>query len=133
MGQHLQLLLRKAFIDNAEKIPVFGDGSSKRDYTFISDIIDGVISSISFCNGYEIYNLGDSKTINLLEMISTIEKYLGKKAKFEYLPSQPGDVDITYADISKAAKKLDYSPKVYFDEGIKIFIDWYKRIANDSK
>lgn len=120
-------------IDKGEKIPVFGDGSSKRDYTFISDIIDGIISSISCCSGYEIYNLGDSKTINLLEMISTIEKYLGKRAKFEYLSRQPGDVDITYADISKAAKKLDYSPKIYFDEGIKIFVDWYKRNTNDFK
>ena len=118
-------------IDKGEKIPVFGDGSTKRDYTFISDIIDGVISSIARCDGYEIYNLGDSKTVNLLEMIQTIEKYLGKSAKFEYMPSQPGDVDITYADISKAGEKLDYSPKVYFDEGIKNFVDWYKHLAKN--
>ncbi len=118
-------------IDKGEKIPVFGDGSTKRDYTFISDIIDGVISSIARCDGYEIYNLGDSKTVNLLEMIQTIEKYLGKSAKFEYMPSQTGVVDITYADISKAGEKLDYSPKVYFDEGIKNFVDWYKHLAKN--
>lgn len=112
-------------IHKGEEIPVFGDGSSRRDYTYISDIIDGLMSSFKFCSGYEIYNLGDSQTIGLLQMINTIEKYLDKKANLKYLSFQPGDVEITYADISKAKKELNYSPQVYFDEGIRNFIDWF--------
>lgn len=118
-------------IDKGETIPVFGDGSSKRDYTYYSDIIDGLISAMENCSGYEIYNLGDSKTIGLLEMVKTIEKHLGKKARLDYQPFQPGDVDITYADISKASKKLGYSPKVFFDEGIKSFVDWYVKTGHE--
>ena len=118
-------------IDQGKSIPVFGDGSSQRDYTYISDIVDGVIRALDYCSGYEIYNLGDSRTVSLMEMIQTIEKYLGKKANLEYLPFQPGDVNITFADISKAKEKLKYTPKVYFDEGIKHFIDWYKNIGRD--
>lgn len=116
-------------IDQGEPIPVFGDGTSKRDYTFISDIIDGLVRSLDRCSGYEIYNLGDSRTIGLMEMIATIEKYLGKKANLQRLPFQPGDVEITFADISKARKKLDYAPKVFFEEGIKEFIEWYTLIG----
>jgi len=116
-------------IDRGIEIPVFGDGSSKRDYTFISDIVDGLISAVDLCNEYDIFNLGDSKTISLMEMITTIENHLGKKANLKYMPSQPGDVDITYADISKAQSKLNYSPKVYFEDGIIQFIDWYNSIG----
>lgn len=118
-------------IDQGKSIPVYGDGSSQRDYTFISDIVDGLISSIDRCSGYEIYNLGDSRTVSLKAMIQTIEKYLEKKANLDYLPFQPGDVNITYADISKAKEKLIYTPKVYFDKGIQHFVDWYKNIGRD--
>ena len=116
-------------IDRGEPIPVFGDGTSKRDYTFISDIIDGLVRSLDRCSGYEIYNLGDSRTVGLMEMIATIEKYLGKKANLQKLPFQPGDVEITFADISKARKKLDYAPKVFFEEGIQEFVEWYTLIG----
>ncbi len=116
-------------IDRDEAIPVFGDGTSKRDYTFIADIVDGLVRSLDRCSGYEIYNLGDSRTVGLMEMIATIEKYLGKKANLQRLPFQPGDVEITYADISKARRKLDYAPKVFFEEGIQEFIKWYTHIG----
>jgi len=114
-------------IDQGAPIPVFGDGSTKRDYTFISDIVDGLLSALASCSGYEIYNFGDSRTINLMEMIQTIEKYLEMKAILQYLPPQPGDVEITFADINKAQQKLNYQPKIYFDDGIRLFCEWFKR------
>ncbi|GBD93617.1 UDP-glucose 4-epimerase [bacterium BMS3Abin05] len=116
-----------ALIDEGEAIPVFGDGQSKRDYTYIDDILDGVLKAVEKSEGYNIYNLGDSRTIGLLEMIHTIETHLGKKAKIKWLPFQPGDVPITYADISKARTELGYEPVVLFTEGVKKFMDWYKQ------
>ncbi len=109
-----------------EKIPVYGDGKVKRDFTYITDIIQGVVASIERCNGYNIYNLGESQVIELRDMIGLIEESLGKRANIEWLPSQPGDVKITYADISKAKRELDYDPHVKIDEGIKKFVEWFK-------
>ncbi len=114
---------------NDEVIPVFGDGSSRRDYTYIDDIIDGVLRSVDFVtNGchYEIFNLGESQTISLSRMIKTIENSLGKKAKKETLPPQPGDVDQTFADISKAKELLGYNPKVKFKAGVDRFVEWLR-------
>jgi len=116
---------RKILAD--EVIPVFGDGTTKRDYTYIDDIIDGIMKSIEFVsNGlhYEIFNLGESKTISLSTMIETIENLLGKTAKMDVLPLQPGDVNCTYADISKAKKILGYNPHTKFYIGIEKFIEW---------
>ncbi len=110
-----------------EVIPVFGNGTTKRDYTYIDDIIDGILKSIDFVNNgccYEIFNLGESKTISLSKMIKTIENALGKTARKEILPVQPGDVDQTFADISKAKKLLGYKPKTNFKNGIDKFVDW---------
>ncbi len=118
---------RKILAD--EVIPVFGDGSSKRDYTYIDDIIDGVLRSVDFVtNGchYEIFNLGESQTISLFKMIGTIEKSLGKRAEKETLPPQPGDVDQTFADISKAKELLGYNPKTKFRAGVDKFVEWLK-------
>jgi len=112
-------------ISRGKKIPLFGDGSTKRDYTYITDIIDGIFRSIEMCSGYNIYNLGESKTVELKYLISLIEKSLGKKADIEYLPMQPGDVNLTYADVSKAKKELGYNPSVPIEKGIKLFVDWY--------
>lgn len=112
-----------------EVIPVFGNGTTKRDYTYIDDIIDGILKSIDFVNNsccYEIFNLGESKTISLSKMIKTIENSLGKTARKEILPLQPGDVDQTFADISKAKKLLGYKPKTNFKNGIDIFVDWLR-------
>ena len=112
-----------------EVIPVFGDGSTKRDYTHIDDIIDGILRSINFVNNgyrYEIFNLGESQTISLSEMIETIEKVLGKTAQKEFLPLQPGDVDQTFAEISKAKKLLGYNPKTDFEDGVDKFVEWIR-------
>ena len=113
-------------IDQGGKIPMFGDGSTRRDYTFIDDLIEGILGVIRHHKGFEVYNLGESQTTSLIELIKLIEGAFGKKANIEMLTTQPGDVSITYADISKAKKMLGYQPKVKIEEGIKRFVEWYK-------
>ncbi|HLB25761.1 MAG TPA: GDP-mannose 4,6-dehydratase [Nitrospirota bacterium] len=113
-------------IDQGRPVPMFGDGTSKRDYTYIDDIADGVIKSIDFNAPYDIFNIGESQTTELRELISLIEKYLGKKAVIEQLPDQPGDVPITYADITKSRKVLGYDPRTKVEEGVGRFVEWYK-------
>jgi UDP-glucuronate 4-epimerase len=113
-------------VDRGEIIPMYGDGSSQRDYTYIDDLIEGIQTVIQRHRGFEIYNLGESQTTSLKELIGLIEEALGKKAKVEMLEPQPGDVSITYADITKAKRMLGYQPKVNMEEGIKRFIEWYK-------
>ncbi len=116
-------------ICEGKTISIYGDGSSKRDYTYIGDIVDGIIKSMEYLfknkNIYEILNLGNSNAVSLKEMVETIENVLNIKAKKEYLPMQAGDVEKTYADISKAKQLIGYSPSVTFGEGIKRFVKWY--------
>ena len=113
-------------IDQGHVVEMFGDGTSRRDYTYITDIVDGIIAAIDKRSGYEIINLGDSKVVELQYLITLIEKKLGKKAIIKKLPVQPGDVPITYADISKARTLLEYAPKVSIEKGIDNFIEWYQ-------
>lgn len=113
-------------IDQGREIPLYGDGSSQRDYTYISDIIEGIISALDSKLGFEIINLGDCEPIELKQLVSLIEENLAKKAKVRELPIQPGDMPITCADISKAKKLLNYNPRVKIEEGIKSFIQWYR-------
>ena len=113
-------------IDQGEKIPIFGDGSSRRDYTYIDDLIDGILGVVRCHKGFEIYNLGESQTTSLKELIRLIEKALSKKANIETLETQPGDVSVTYADITKAKQMLKYHPKVKMKKGIQCFVEWYK-------
>ena len=113
-------------IDRGEKIQIYGNGSSRRDYTYVDDLIDGIFAVIHHHKGFEIYNLGESQTTSLNELIRLIEEALGKKAIFEMSEPQPGDVSITYADISKAEQRLGYRPKIKIEEGIKRFVKWYK-------
>lgn len=112
-------------------IPFYGDGTTKRDYTYIDDIVDGILKSMSYLfnnkNVYEIFNLGESHVVSLKEMVETIGNALGKKAILDIQPMQPGDVEKTYADISKAKAMIGYDPQTNFAEGIKKFIEWYKR------
>jgi UDP-glucuronate 4-epimerase len=114
-------------ISAGKPIPVFGDGSAARDYTFVSDTIDGIIACTQKEFGYEIFNLGESETISLSRMIELLESALGKKAIIDRQPLQAGDVPITFADISKAKEKLGYNPKVKFENGIKLFADWFRK------
>lgn len=113
-------------IDRGEKIPIYGDGSSRRDYTYIDDLIEGILGVIRYHKGFEIYNLGESQTTSLIELIKLIEGAFGKKADIEMLELQPGDVSVTYADITKAKRMLKYQPKVKMEEGIKRFVEWYR-------
>ena len=114
-----------------QEIPYFGDGSTARDYTFIDDIIQGIINAIQYLEEnekvYEIINLGESEIITLEKMLSTIEDNLGKKALKKFLPMQPGDVQKTNADISKARRLINYNPQTNFHSGIKIFVEWFLR------
>lgn len=115
------------FIDEGKPIPFYGDGSTARDYTFIFDILNGINCAFNNLRGYRIYNLGESKVINLSELVKTIEEGLNKKAILNALPIQPGDVKITHADISKAKNEIGYKPKVDFRDGVSQFIKWYTK------
>jgi UDP-glucuronate 4-epimerase len=107
-------------------IPMFGDGTTRRDYTYIDDIIEGVRAAIDYDKSkYEIFNLGESQTIELKHLIELLEKNLGKKAFIEKKPMQPGDVPVTYADISKAKKLLNYNPQTKIEDGIPKFTRWF--------
>ncbi len=110
---------------NDKSIPVYGKGNSSRDYTYIDDIIEGIIKSMKIKSGIEIFNLGNSKTIRLKELIKIIGKNLKAVPKLKELPFQQGDVPITFADISKSKKVLGWSPKISINEGVKKFIKWY--------
>lgn len=116
-----------SLIHAGKPIPVFGDGSTARDYTYITDIVDGVIACTQKQFGFEIFNLGESQTVRLHELISLIEASLGKKAVLDRQPPQPGDVPITFADISKARAKLGYNPQVKIAAGIPRFVDWFRQ------
>ncbi len=115
-------------IHEGKTIPVFAHGKSKRDYTYIQDIIQGITGAMENCNGYGIYNLGESNTVELMYLIELIQDNLGVKANLEFMPAQPGDVPITYADISKAKRELDYKPSVQIEEGIELFVRWFKEV-----
>ena len=110
-------------LDNSP-LQIYGDGSSFRDYTYIDDVLQGINNAINRLKGFNIYNIGESRKVLLSEVIETIENALGKKAIKEYLPFQAGDVNATFADISKARKELDYNPSFDFREGIAEFIRW---------
>ena len=111
-----------------KEIPFYGDGTTSRDYTFVEDIVAGIIASINYVNTedkvFDIFNIGGDKTVSLTEMVETIEEVLDKKAKINRLPMQPGDVNRTCADITHSKKVLGYNPQTTFREGIKKFIDW---------
>ena len=126
--QRPDLAIRKftELIDFDQQIPMYGDGTTQRDYTFFSDIIDGVVSALNRQFNFEIINLGNSTPIQLKRLIELIEQELDKKAKIKRFPEQPGDVHRTYADIRKAERFLDYRPKVSIEQGIRLFVSWYK-------
>lgn len=108
-----------------QSIPLFGDGSSSRDYTYVEDIVDGTMLALEKCKGYEIFNIGESTTTNLLDLVKQIGDALGVEPEIDWLPDQPGDVPITFASIDKARKMLGYDPSVPVKEGVPKFIEWY--------
>jgi len=113
-------------IHAGEPIDQFGNGSTRRDYTYIDDIIQGTIAALKYDGPmFDVFNLGESETNQLKDLIAAIEKALGKKAKINQLPEQPGDMPLTCADISKARKLLGYNPKTKFEDGLPRFVDWF--------
>lgn len=114
-------------ISQRKPIPVFGDGTTRRDYTYIDDIIDGVMAAVHYdLNNFDVFNLGESRTVELNELISLLEKELDATAIIDRQPPQPGDVPQTYADISKARSALHYDPKIQIEEGLRRFVEWFR-------
>jgi UDP-glucuronate 4-epimerase len=127
--QRPDLAIRKfaTLIQAGEPIPVFGDGSTARDYTYISDILAGVMACTQREFGYEVFNLGESETVKLNRLIELLENAIGKKAILDRKPLQSGDVPLTCADISRAREKLGYNPTVKIDRGIPLFVNWLQQ------
>jgi UDP-glucuronate 4-epimerase len=110
---------------DGKEIPIFGKGDSRRDYTYVEDIVDGVLAAMEANPRFEIINLGESQTITIMEVVEHLENSLGRKAMLRCLPVQLGDMDITYADITRARQILGYNPRRPFKEGIRLFSDWF--------
>lgn len=130
--QRPDLAIHKFFrmIDQGQPIPVFGEGQTYRDYTYIADIVSGIMSAVDYTKtNFEIINLGNHQTVSLTHLIGEIEDISGQKARINRLPLQPGDVPKTYADISKARDLLGYEPKTELKSGLKSFYNWYKAQA----
>ena len=117
-----------------ETIPVFGDGSTSRDYTFVDDTVDGIVAAGDYAaSAYEVINLGNNATVSLAALIATIERATGREARIERLPEQPGDVPRTWASIEKAGRLLGYAPRTGIDEGVARFVDWYRATAGGAR
>ena len=114
-------------IFSGEEITLYGDGTSARDYTYVTDIVDGIVAALKDDSQFEIFNLGNSETVSLNKLVDVLGKSINKEIKKENAPQKPGDVSVTYADIEKARNKLDYDPKVSIEKGVKKFISWYMR------
>jgi UDP-glucuronate 4-epimerase len=113
-------------IEQGKPIDVYGDGTMMRDFTYIDDIIDGIVSAMGRCNGFNIYNLGESQPVSVNDLITEIEKVVGKKAARQYQPAPPGECLRTYADITKAAKELGYHPSTSIQAGLQKFTAWLR-------
>ena len=114
-------------ISEGNPVAVFGDGSTSRDYTYIDDIVDGVVGAMRYKGSrYEIINLGGSRTVTLLEMIRMLENAIGRNARLEFQPDQPGDVPRTFADTRKARALLGFEPRTRFEDGVQKFIQWFQ-------
>lgn len=113
-----------------EPLPVFGDGSTRRDYTYIDDIVDGVVGAMAYDKSrYEVVNLGNNQTVTLTEMIAGLENAFGRRAVIERLPEQPGDVPQTWASIDKAQRLIGYRPRTSYSDGVRRFAEWFTRAA----
>jgi UDP-glucuronate 4-epimerase len=113
-------------IEDGKPISIYGDGTMSRDFTYIDDIIDGTVAAMKKCNGFNIYNLGESHPITVNDLAAKIEKALGKKTIKAYVPPQPGDVERTFADVTKAINELGYNPKTKIEDGLSKFVAWLR-------
>jgi len=117
-------------MSEGREIPIFGQGDSRRDYTYVEDIVSGILAAIEVNPQFEIVNLGESQTITLLGLVEHLEQALGKKAVLRFLPNQPGDMEVTYADITHARRLLGYNPQVPLRQGVRLFAEWYKAVVS---
>ena len=117
-------------IEEGKPVPIYGDGTMMRDFTYIDDILNGVVAAMDRCSGYDIYNLGESQPISVNNLIAALEQALGKKAMRQYLPLQPGDVDRTYADVTRAETCLGYRPSTDIETGLARFVAWLRQQNN---
>lgn len=117
-------------ITDGKPIPVFGDGSTSRDYTFVADIVAGIMSAFDHCDRYRIYNLGGNDPVTLKSLIEGIEMAIGKKAIINRQPTQPGDVERTYADLTRSKAELGYQPRTSMAEGLQKFAEWFRDYAH---
>lgn len=137
--QRPDLAIHKFFklIHDNKPITIYGDGSTARDYTFIADTVSGIFSAFNYVmnnrNVFEIINLGNNKPVQLLHLVESIYQVIGKEPSLQYLPMQPGDVNITYADISKANRLLHYQPRIGLMEGLRLFNDWFNTVNQVTK
>ncbi len=115
-----------------KEVGIYGEGDSLRDYTYIDDIVDGVLGALSAPPGYRVYNLGESATISLSDLVTLLERATGMRAKRRHLPPQPGDVPATFADISRARAEIGYDPKTPVEAGIRNFVQWYRDTASSQ-
>ena len=119
-------------IATGEPIRMFGDGTTLRDYTFISDIVDGLVAAVDRPQAFEIVNLGNTKTVSLSRVLEIVQEAMGQEARIERLPEQPGDVRLTSADVAKAARLYGYRPKVDVEEGIPRFVEWFAKVREEG-
>lgn len=114
-------------IEAGDPIPVFGDGSMRRDFTYVDDVVAGVLAALDRADGYRLYNLGESRPVAVSDLIQAIERALGKTARIERLPQQPGDVDQTYADVRLAQAELGFRPDTDLNDGLARFVEWFRQ------
>lgn len=112
---------------------MYGDGASERDYTYINDIVQGIIRALKVDYDFEFFNLGNSETVQLRELIKLIGEKMGLEPKIDEKPKQPGDVPITYANISKASNMLSYKPEISIEEGVEEFVKWFSSTNEDFR
>jgi UDP-glucuronate 4-epimerase len=113
-------------LERGEKLPLYGDGRSERDYTYVDDILDGVLKALDKSRGFRIYNLGESRTVSLKELVAAVGRATGREPGVDWQPPQPGDVPRTFADVSRARAELGYDPRVGLEEGLRRFVAWYR-------
>jgi UDP-glucuronate 4-epimerase len=127
--QRPDLAIRKFahLMEKGEEVPIFGDGSMSRDYTFVNDVITGLDRALASNFKFEVFNIGNSRPLRVSYVVKVLEEALGKKARIKYFPPQPGDVALTYANLDKSRKILGYEPRVTFEEGIRQFVQWLRK------
>jgi UDP-glucuronate 4-epimerase len=132
--QRPDLAIRKfaGLMMEGKEIPIFGDGSLERDYTYIDDIVDGILRALDATGNFDVYNIGNSHPVRIDEMVDALGRALGKPARKKYVPTPAGEMTLTHADLTKASQILGYSPQVSFPEGIRRFAAWLTRSSSDN-